>query len=256
MNNEYTDTKTLEHFYDVINSMSYKDVSIIKRDKNTYTSKVNDPALFEYILIEGVVISSLVGTSGNNITLYYTNKSGIIILPKEDEENIDGYLYDVKVDSDTATFYKIDRNKFWNMVNQDKILNKYMNGYYYRDIEKGIMLLGQNLTNSRHGQVCTFLYRCADRFGKKCDLNSIITIDCKITNETISEFYRINNRSSVTKIVGNLIKEHVIEQNSRVIKIIDIDYLRKCSNDFLVRYRCVVVKYLYLKESSTLERGP
>lgn len=224
-NKEYVD-----HLLSVMEKLPIEDKTKVRLSKNTYLTKEHYSEPYVYILIQGVIILSFAGANGEKINLAYMNKPGILTLLREEDQRIVEQPYDIKVDSNTATFYQINRIKFWEIVNKDEILSQYVKIHYRQRISEHILRSKQNVGNNKTGQVCALLYRCVKLFGVKNETNGDIVINHKITHQTMGEFCGMRNRSAVTRIINQLVKENVIEQKSGLIVVRNIQYLEKYAN--------------------------
>lgn len=224
------ENKYLRYFMNVVENLSPEEKIALRMQKKTYLARESDLESNVYVLVEGVIISSLVGTSGNKINLSFMNRPGLVTLLKEEDEQFVEQPYDIEVDSDTAIFYKINRLKFWKMVNNDEKLNYYVRNYYRNQLDENIKRFKLYIENNRTGQICSFLHECIKLFGIENTLNNEILIDHKITHKTIGEFCGIKSRSSVSRIMNELVDKKIIEQKKGLINVKDIDYLKSYIN--------------------------
>lgn len=219
------DNKYVNHLFEVIDQMSYKDITVIEKTKNTYIHESGGDKSDVIILVKGIVISSLLGTSGNRLNLCYSKMPGIIML-KKSIHSTGEYLCDIKIDSEKALFYKLDGIKFWNLVSNDEILREYVLEYMFSRINREREVLVKSIDNTKYERLYAFLYECTKLFGVKNSNDGSILIDHNITHKTIGDFCGIRNRSSVTRIMGELIKENIIKQDYRKIIVMDLEYLK------------------------------
>lgn len=222
--------KLNNYFFDELEKISDMDKRTVNLYKNQYLAKIYDMEDSVYILANGVVVTSILGTDFQRVNLSYINKPGIISLLRDEDEELVSQPFDIKVDSDKAKFYKIDRLKFWAIVNDDKKLSKYVRNYYRDVINNNVQHFKNDIINNKSGQVCTFLYECTKLFGVIADRKGTVLIDHKITHQTMGEVCGINNRSSVTRIINGLVRQGVIEQNCGLLIVKNLEYLEKHSN--------------------------
>lgn len=227
MNNLDKNQKYMDHLFDVVEKLDLADRVTMKLSRNQFVSKAHNPESNIYLLVEGVIITSLVGTDGFRINLSYMNKPGIVTLLRDEEERVVEQPYDIEVDSDKAKLYKVNRVKFWELVNHDEMLNRYVKIYYREKISENVQKFIRHVGSNRIGQVKIFLYECAQIFGVKDQKTGYILINHKITHQTIADFCGIKNRSSITRIMGELIKNDVIGKHSGLILVKDMAYLEK-----------------------------
>ena len=216
----------VNHLLSEVEKLTLDDKITVKLSKKMYLTRESYLESHVYILIEGVVIMSLLGTNGENVNISYMNKPGIVTLFREEDEGLVNQPYDVKVDSNTATFYRVNRLTFWKLVNKDEILNQYVKMYYRQRINVNVERM-EYMGSSKVDQVGEFLYRCIKLFGVKNNINGEILINHKITHQTIGDFCGIKSRSSVTRIMNKLVSQNLIEQKMRLILIKDVEYFEK-----------------------------
>lgn len=218
----------MDRLFYAIEMMPMKYKSIVRKAKGSYIVRMNEQSSYVYILISGVVISSVRESNGSNINFFYNNMPEILTLPVNDcYGEIGNQLYDIKADSDMVQLYKIDRIEFWGMVKNDPLLNEYIDRYYRKKIEYNRKVLSQSIGNNKSGQIYAFLYRCSKIFGVKDDITGNTLIRHKIKHKTIGEFCGIKSRSSVTRVMSKLERDNVIEQKSGYILIKDMEFLKR-----------------------------
>lgn len=224
--------KLYNYFLNVMNQMPIDDQVKIEILKNNYLTREHDLESSVYILLEGVIITSLVGIDGERerFNLMYMNKPGIVSLVRSENEAIVEQPYDIKVDSERAIFYKINRVKFWQLINNDVLLSQYVKIYYRNRIDANIKQIERILGNRKTGQVAAFLYDCTKLFGERDDVTGEIVINHRITHNTIGEFCGISSRSSVTRIINELVKNGAIEQRDGLFVVKDVEYLKQYTN--------------------------
>lgn len=126
--------------------------------------------------------------------------------------------FNIRIESEQASFYRIPRTSFWNYVRQDQQLQEYVRDYYRKNLTEAIKTL-QNMTmNGKKGAVCSFLIKASNIFGVyNKDVDGTL-IDFPITNEDIAGFCGISTRNSVNRIIRDLKDEKLIRvQNKRIL---------------------------------------
>ena len=84
---------------------------------------------YTYVLIDGVVKTSIIMKDGREFNLEYVTPVDIVSLVRDKFSNYTSAPFNVRIESDEATFYRIPRIKFWEYVRDDKHLN-YIREYY------------------------------------------------------------------------------------------------------------------------------
>ena len=134
-------------------------------------------------------------------------------------------VFNVRIESDVATFYRIPRVLFWDYVSQDKELQDYVNSYYREKLSEAIFRQQIMMMNGKTGAICSFLYQLIDLFGRKVEAGTLI--DFQITNDDIAGFCGISTRNSVNRILRGLREENVITMVNQKIVVLDKDYLKQ-----------------------------
>ena len=132
----------------------------------------------------------------------------IVSLVRDEVSNYTSAPFNVRIESDEATFYRIPRIKFWEYVKNDQKL---------QDTCVNITVINYLKRSSRcniwreweKGAVCSFLYKLMNQFG--VEVEGGILIDFNVTNEDIAGFCGISTRNSVNRIIHDLKEEGVVK---------------------------------------------
>lgn len=202
-----------------------KNVPIIQKKRHTYLAYYGLEQQDTYVLKEGVIKTSIILHDGREFNISYINTPDIISLLKDEVSQYTSAPFNVRVESDVATFYRIPRVLFWSYVNQNQKLQDYVNAYYREKLTEAIFRQQLMMMNGKTGAICSFLYQLIHLFGRKVEAG--ILIDFQITNDDIAGFCGISTRNSVSRILCELKKEGVIKIVNQKILILDIDYLKQ-----------------------------
>ena len=82
------------------------------------------------LIEEGVIKTSIILRDGREFNISYIKGPDIISLLKDEVSQYTSAPFNVRIESETATFYRIPRVLFWEYVNQDTKLQDYVNLYY------------------------------------------------------------------------------------------------------------------------------
>ncbi|EAH0573303.1 Crp/Fnr family transcriptional regulator, partial [Listeria monocytogenes] len=134
--------------------------------------------------------------------------------------------FNIRVESDTAELYQVDRVRFWKDVNRDVDLQIYVKDYYRTRLLQSIKKMQQMLMNGKLGAICTQLYELYTLFGVEIVPDQYL-IDFLVSNEEIGHFCGINSASSVNRIFQQLKKEGVITMQNRYIIIKKLDVIQE-----------------------------
>ena len=201
----------------LLNFFKKKNVPIIQKKRHTYLAYYGLEQQDTYVLKEGVIKTSIILHDGREFNISYINTPDIISLLKDEVSQYTSAPFNVRVESDVATFYKIPRVLFWSYVNQDQKLQDYVNAYYREKLTEAIFRQQLMMMNGKTGAICSFLYQLIHLFGRKVEEG----------NNDIAGFCGISTRNSVSRILCELKKEGVIKIVNQKILILDIDYLKQ-----------------------------
>lgn len=215
----------MSHTEYLMNYLQSKKMPVIKKKKHTYLTYHGLEEKSTYVLKHGIVKTSIILQDGREFNLSYITRPDVLSLLRDEVSKYTDQPFNVRVESQEAEFYKIDRVKFWEMVNQDDELNNYVKEYYRTKLSENIVRLQRMIMGGKHDAVCAFLYQLSDLFGKRLPNHQGVLIDFTVTNEDIAGFCGINSRSSVTRILSDLREEGIIDIKSHKFIITNMNYL-------------------------------
>lgn len=209
----------------LIKFLEEKDVPTVTKKRHTYLTYYGLEQQDTYVLKEGVIKTSIILRDGREFNISYIKGPDIISLLKDEVSQYTSAPFNVRIESDTAVFYRIPRVLFWEYVNQDTNLQDYVNSYYRNKLSEAILRQQLMTMNGKNGAVCAFIYSLIPLFGRK--LKDGIIIDFQVTNDGIAGFCGISTRNSVNRILRGLREENVITMVNQKILILDEDYLKQ-----------------------------
>lgn len=209
----------------LIKFLEEKDVPTVTKKRHTYLTYYGLEQQDTYVLKEGVIKTSIILRDGREFNISYIKGPDIISLLKDEVSQYTSAPFNVRIESDTAVFYRIPRVLFWEYVNQDTNLQDYVNSYYRNKLSEAILRQQLMTMNGKNGAVCDFIYSLIPLFGRK--LKDGIIIDFQVTNDDIAGFCGISTRNSVNRILRGLREENVITMVNQKILILDEDYLKQ-----------------------------
>ena len=148
----------------LLNFLKEKNVPIIQKKRHTYLAYYGLEQQDTYVLKEGVIKTSIILHDGREFNISYINTPDIISLLKDEVSQYTSAPFNVRVESDVATFYRIPRVLFWSYVNQDQKLQDYVNAYYR-----------EKLTEAIFRQQLFFFYD--DEWKNRCNMLLLISIN-------------------------------------------------------------------------------
>lgn len=207
----------------LVSVLEERQTPIIKKKHHTYLTYHGLEEAYTYVLKEGVVKTSIILKDGREFNLAYIVSPDIISLLRDEVSNYTSSPFNVRIESEEASFYRVPRMVFWEYVKKDNVLQDYVRDYYRQKLSENIEAL-QNMTmNGKKGAVCAFIYKLIQLFG--VETKDGLLIDFQVTNEDIAGFCGISTRNSVNRIIHDLKQEQVIGIEKQKIIIYDQEYL-------------------------------
>lgn len=209
----------------LIKFLEEKEVPTITKKRHTYLTYYGLEQQDTYVLKEGVIKTSIILRDGREFNISYIKGPDIISLLKDEVSQYTSAPFNVRIESETATFYRIPRVLFWEYVNQDTKLQDYVNSYYRNKLAEAIFRQQLMTMNGKNEAACAFIYQLISLFER--EVNNGILIDFQVTNDDIAGFCGISTRNSVNRILRGLREENVITMVNQKIVVLDKDYLKQ-----------------------------
>lgn len=209
----------------LLSFLSQRNIPTITRKRHTYLTYCGLEQQYTYILKEGVVKTSIILKDGREFNIAYLKGPNIISLLRDEISSYTSAPFNVRVETEEATFYLIPRVEFWNYINNDRKLQDYVKEYYRLNLAEAIQRQQLMSMNGRTGAVCAFLYTLVHQFGKEHKNGWLI--DFPVTNEDIAGFCGISTRNSVNRILHNLKEQGIIDIQNQKILVMDMLYMQQ-----------------------------
>ena len=209
----------------LLSFLSERNISTITRKRHAYLTYCGLEQQYTYILKEGVVKTSIILKDGREFNIAYLKGPNIISLLRDEISSYTSAPFNVRVETEEATFYLIPRVEFWNYINNDRKLQDYVKEYYRLNLAEAIQRQQLMSMNGRTGAVCAFLYTLVHQFGKEYKNGWLI--DFPVTNEDIAGFCGISTRNSVNRILHNLKEQGIIDIQNQKILVMDMLYMQQ-----------------------------
>ena len=155
----------------------------------------------------------------------YLKGFDVLSLLKDEIKKVTSASFHIRIESDTAVFYRVNRKLFSKFLSENKELRDYMDAYYRKKLSEAIYRQQLMTMNGKNGAVCAFIYQLIPIFGRK--VKKGILIDFQVTNDDIAGFCGISTRNSVNRILRGLREQNVISMVYQKILILDVDYLKQ-----------------------------
>ncbi|ATO44484.1 Crp/Fnr family transcriptional regulator [Loigolactobacillus coryniformis] len=207
----------------LISYLEAHNVPKIHKKRHTYLTYHGLSEHYTYILKQGIIKNSIILQDGREFNLSYIAKPDVISLLRDEVSKFTSQPFNVRIESDEATFYQIDRVTFWKYVNATPELQNYIKNYYRKKLSENIFRLQRMVMNGKKGAVCAFIYSLIDLFGRQ--ISEGILIDFTVTNDDIAGFCGISSRSSVNRMLNELKQDGALTTRDRKFIITDISYL-------------------------------
>ncbi len=205
------------------NYVEENDFPIIRKGYHKYLTYEGLEDCYTYILKEGIVKASVISNDGREFNLRYIQESEIVSILKDEYSQFIDAPYNIRVESDYAEFYRINRVQFWKDINDSPELQHYVKEFYRYRLLYMMKKMQQMLMNGKMGAVCSQIYELYDFFGVETD--DEIVIDFPVTNEEIAKFCGISSASSVSRILRQLKQEKVIKVTKNQLVITNLSLL-------------------------------
>lgn len=209
----------------LLSFLSQRNIHTITRKRHAYLTYCGLEQQYTYILKEGVVKTSIILKDGREFNIAYLKGPNIISLLRDEISSYTSAPFNVRVETEEATFYLIPRVEFWNYINNDRKLQDYVKEYYRLNLAEAIQRQQLMSMNGRTGAVCAFLYTLVHQFGKEHKNGWLI--DFPVTNEDIAGFCGISTRNSVNRILHNLKEQRIIDIQNQKILVMDMLYMQQ-----------------------------
>ena len=209
----------------LLSFLSQSNIPTITRKHHAYLTYCGLEQQYTYILKEGVVKTSIILKDGREFNIAYLKGPNIISLLRDEISSYTSAPFNVRVETEEATFYLIPRVEFWNYINNDRKLQDYVREYYRLNLAEAIQRQQLMSMNGRTGAVCAFLYTLIHQFGKEYKNGWLI--DFPVTNEDIAGFCGISTRNSVNRILHNLKEQGIIDIQNQKILVMNMLYMQQ-----------------------------
>ncbi|MGO3732596.1 MAG: Crp/Fnr family transcriptional regulator [Vagococcus sp.] len=206
---------------DYLNQHSFP---VVVKKKKSYLSYEGIQEQYAYILKSGIIKTSVISRDGREFNLRYINSMEIVSLLKDEYSQFIDAPFNIRIESQTAELYQLDRVDFWKDINQSPELQAYVKDYYRVRLLHSMKKMQQMLMNGKFGALCTQIYELSETFGVQT--NDGILIDFIATNEDIAHFCGITSASSVNRMMQQLREMNAIEIRNRKIIITDLDTIK------------------------------
>ncbi|MCH1722756.1 Crp/Fnr family transcriptional regulator [Lactococcus formosensis] len=213
---------TKEFIEYLLRLLEEKEVNVVTQRRHSYVMYQGIESDYVYILKEGVAKISNIMRDGREFNIAYVTEPDFVSLLEEKQETGISALFNVRVESEEASFYRVQRQEFWKWVMSDLTLFRIVDDFYQRRLAMNLELLQKMTINGKKGAVCACINSLINEFGIK-KRNGIL-IDFPVTNEDIAGFCGISTRNSVNRIIRDLKTEEIIDIIDNRIMVYNSEY--------------------------------
>ncbi|WP_404590483.1 Crp/Fnr family transcriptional regulator [Enterococcus sp. UD-01] len=197
---------------------------VVVKKKKSYLTYEGLQDRYAYVLKSGIIKTSVISPDGREFNLRYINNLEIVSLLRDEYSQFTDAPFNIRIESNRAELYQLDRVQFWKDINNSKELQMYVKDYYRVRLMHSMKKMQQMLMNGKFGAVCTQIYELYETFGVPEDDG--ILIDFIVTNEEIAHFCGITSASSVNRMMQQLKEMGAIKIHDRKIVITDLELLK------------------------------
>ncbi|MGT2933794.1 Crp/Fnr family transcriptional regulator [Streptococcus catagoni] len=207
------------------NYISKHNFPIVEKTYHKYLTFESIEDDYTYILKDGIIKQSVLSKHGNEFNLRYVSGLELTSVLNEGYSKNSGEPYNVRIESEKASFYKISRKQFLEDIKKDIELQGYIKDFYHHRLQRSMKKMQCMLTNGRVGAISTQIYDLMNLFGQPIE-NGEVYINFVITNEELGKFCGISTASSVSRILKQLKKENIIRIENQHIIISNVEKLK------------------------------
>lgn len=202
-----------------------EEIPIVSKKKNDYIMLQGFEMRDVYILKEGCVKISNKLYNGREWNIRYVLGIDFVSLLEEELNDVCVSLFDVRVESECAYFYRLPRRKFMGWLEDDLYMSRIVSNFYKRRLKDNVKSFSEIVVSDKKGALCAKLYHLVELFGSLKEEG--VLIDFPVTNEVLADFCGISEKSSVSRLLRNLVVEGVIKrEEERKILVYQPEYLK------------------------------
>ena len=143
---------TKEFIEYLLRLLEEKEVNVVTQRRHSYVMYQGIESDYVYILKEGVAKISNIMRDGREFNIAYVTEPDFVSLLEEKQENGISALFNVRVESEKASFYRVQRQEFWKWVMSDLTLFRIVDDFYQRRLAMNLELLQKMTINGKKVQ--------------------------------------------------------------------------------------------------------
>ena len=137
----------------VLDFFEGKNLATIEKKKHSYLMIDGHDQADIYILKDGIVKTSVILSDGREFNIMYLKGFDVLSLLKDEIKKVTSASFHIRIESDTAVFYRVNRKLFSKFLSEDKELRDYMDAYYRKKLSEAIYRQQLMTMNGKNGAV-------------------------------------------------------------------------------------------------------
>ena len=114
----------------VLDFFEGKNLATIEKKKHSYLMIDGHDQADIYILKDGIVKTSIILSDGREFNIMYLKGFDVLSLLKDEIKKVTSASFHIRIESDAAVFYRVNRKLFSKFLSENKELRDYMDAYY------------------------------------------------------------------------------------------------------------------------------
>lgn len=135
----------------VLDFFEGKNLATIEKKKHSYLMIDGHDQADIYILKDGIVKTSIILSDGREFNIMYLKGFDMLSLLKDEIKKVTSASFHIRIESDTAVFYRVNRKLFSKYLSENKELRDYMNAYYRKKLSEAIYRQQLMTMNGKNG---------------------------------------------------------------------------------------------------------
>lgn len=122
----------------VLDFFEGKNLATIEKKKHSYLMIDGHDQADIYILKDGIVKTSIILSDGREFNIMYLKGFDVLSLLKDEIKKVTSASFHIRIESDMAVFYRVNRKLFSKFLSENKELRDYMDAYYRKRLSESI----------------------------------------------------------------------------------------------------------------------
>lgn len=122
----------------VLDFFEGKNLATIEKKKHSYLMIDGHDQADIYILKDGIVKTSIILSDGREFNIMYLKGFDVLSLLKDEIKKVTSASFHIRIESDTAVFYRVNRKLFSKFLSENEALRDYVDTYYRKRLSESI----------------------------------------------------------------------------------------------------------------------